>query len=466
MDNVPKEGPILPTRPHPVQPPAPAAHSPELPKATISPESEQYKNALITAATADQNLYENIRKGVAKELGIRVSVFDQQVKDARKELAGELSHEDSLPFKEVEPCSDPVMGDALLNEIEIMVGRFIVCSKDAMVTIALWIVMTWFVDVIQVCPLAVITAPEKRCGKTVLLSLIGLLACRPIFASNISPAALYRTIDAWHPTLLIDEVDTFMKHNDELRGVINSGHTRSSAHVVRLVGDNHEPTQFSTWAAKALAGIGSLADTIMDRSIVLALRRKLPHEHVERLRHAEKETFDKLTRRLARFAIDNQEVVKVARPSLPETLNDRAQDNWEPLLAIADAAGGDWPQKARWAALKPSEAEDSTVSVGTDLLADIQEIFAEGGFDRMRTRDLVIALCRDDEKSWSAYNRGKSITSRQVSKRLAGFGIKSKDLRFPHGVFKGYEMKDFVDVCDRYLSPKMVVPCLSFIRRE
>jgi putative DNA primase/helicase len=123
--------------------------------------------------------------------------------------------------------------------------------------------MTWFMDVVEIAPLAVITAPEKRCGKSQLLFLLGRLAKRPLTASNVSPAALFRAVDAWRPTLLVDEADAFVRENDELRGIINAGHTRDSAYVVRVVGDDFKPTKFSVWGAKALAGIGHLADTLV-----------------------------------------------------------------------------------------------------------------------------------------------------------------------------------------------------------
>ncbi|MBK8318826.1 MAG: hypothetical protein IPL05_09715 [Betaproteobacteria bacterium] len=166
--------------------------------------------------------------------------------------------------------------------------------------------MTWFMDVVQVAPLAVITAPEKRCGKSQLLFLLGRLVHRPMAASNITSAALFRAVDAWKPTLLVDEADAFMKDNEELRGLLNCGHTRDSAYIIRVVGDDHTPKRFNVWGAKALAGIGHLADTIIDRSIVLELRRKLPHEEVLRLRHAEPGLFDDLSAKLARFAIDTR----------------------------------------------------------------------------------------------------------------------------------------------------------------
>ncbi len=194
--------------------------------------------------------------------------------------------------------------------------------------------MTWFIDVVQVAPLAVITAPEKRCGKSQLLFLLGHLVNRAISASNITPAALFRSINAWQPTLLIDEADAFMSENEELRGIINCGHTRDSAKIIRVVGENFTPTVFNVWGAKALAGIGHLPDTIMDRSIALELRRKLTHEKVERLRYADSRLFKNISAKLARFSQDYANQILQAKPELPDTLNDRAQDNWSHCLRL------------------------------------------------------------------------------------------------------------------------------------
>jgi putative DNA primase/helicase len=152
------------------------------------------------------------------------------------------------------------------------------------------------------------------------------------------------------PTLLLDEADTFMRENEEQRGLLNAGHTREHAFVVRVVGDEHRPKRFSVWGAKALAGIGSLPDTIMDRAIPLRLRRKMVYERSEALRHDDKAGFKRLARQFARWAADNAQAVAHARLDPLAGLNSRAQDNWEPLLAIADAAGGDWPMRARRAA--------------------------------------------------------------------------------------------------------------------
>ena len=299
--------------------------------------------------------------------------------------------------------------------------------------------------------MAVITAPEKRCGKSQLLDLIGRLSRRPLVASNISPAAIFRVIEAQHPTLLIDEADAFMKYNEEIRGILNSGHTRQSAYVIRVAGDNHEPQQFSTWGAKAISGIGKLADTLMDRAIILRLRRKLPHEKVERLRHSEADMFKILASKLARFASDNGGIIGKSRPALPDELNDRAQDNWEPLLAIADYAGGNFPKKAREAAISISSNQHETGSLFTELLADIKEVFDTRGYLRISSSELLEHLLADDTKPWQVYKNDKPINHHQLANLLKEFGIKAQTIRTPKGTPKGFMREWFDDAFDRCL---------------
>ncbi len=315
-----------------------------------APVEETISEAVARLSALPPLEYEKVRKAEAEKLGIdRVTVLDKEVENARRPAQTENSPAEMFPS--IEPYSETVDGAALLEEIAETIRRFIVCDPETVTAATLWIVFTWLIDRVQVAPLAVITAPEKRCGKSQLLDLIGRLSRRPLVASNISPAAIFRVIEAHAPTLLIDEADAFLKDNEEARGILNSGHTRQSAYVIRVVGEDHIPTQFSTWGAKAISGIGVLADTLMDRAVVLELRRKLPHENVERLRHADPADFQRLTSMLARYSEDTGRMTETARPLLPDSLNDRAQDNWEPLLAIADNAGSDWPRLAREAAL-------------------------------------------------------------------------------------------------------------------
>ena len=393
------------------------------------------------------HVYERQRKEAAKALGIRAAILDSLVQNLRKGI--DLGSD--LPFDTVTPWPEPVDPARVLDDIAAAIRRFIVCTPEVANTVALWAAMTWFMDSVHVAPLALITAPEKRCGKTQLMTIISRLSARAVVASNISPAALYRAIQAWSPALMIDEADTFMRDNEELRGIINCGHTRDTAFIVRSTGDDHTPTRFSTWGAKAIAGIGRLADTLMDRSIILELRRKLPTEQVERLRHAEPSLFPNLRSMLARFAEDCQEEVRIARPDLPESLNDRQQDNWEPLLAIAQVVGGDWPDKALKAALKLSGTESMAQTIGTELLTDIRAIFESRNIDRIKTADLIDALCDDDEAPWCTYNRGKPISSRQIAKRLKDYGITSGTIRISGTTAKGYLLADFTEAFSRYI---------------
>jgi putative DNA primase/helicase len=392
--------------------------------------------------------YDRVRDIEAKRMSVRVSTLDAAVAKLRPASgAGKAGM-----FPSVEPWPEAVDGEVLLHEIRQLVRRFIVCEPEVRSACALWIAFTWMIEHVNVAPLAVITAPEPRCGKSNMLDFIGRLSMRPLVASNVSPAAVFRVIEAHRPTLLIDEADSFLKDNDELRGVINSGHTRASAYVIRTVGDDHEPKQFSTWGAKAISGIGRMPQTIMDRAIVLELRRKMQGEHVEKLRHADTRDFERLRRMLARFAGDAGPTVERARPEIPATLNDRAADNWEPLLSIADAAGGGWPVLARSAALKLSGVESEPLSLTTELLADVRDVFERENVPRISSADLLRALCDDDEGPWATYNRGKPMTPRTLARLLSAYQISSKTIRIGYDTPKGFDRAQFADAFCRYLS--------------
>ena len=355
-------------------------------------------------------------------------------------------------FPVISPWPDPVDGAALLHELAALIRRHVIAEPATINAAALWVVFTWFIDVVDVAPIANVTAPERRCGKTVLLTVLGRLSCRSLTVSNIAPAALFRTVQLWTPTLLIDEVDSFLAVHDEARGILNAGFTRDSAFVIRCVGDEHTPTCFNIWGAKALCGIGKIADTLADRSIPLRLRRKLTGERTVKLRHADPSAFAERVAQLARFAIDNREAVRNARPAEIEGLNDRTNDCWEPLLAIAEVAGGDWPRLARVAAIALHGLEEEAPSIGVELLTAIKAVFEAKHCSRLFSTDLLEALVADDESPWATWNRGKPMTVRQLSSKLAGYGIKSKQLRigFDSGR-KGYEQSDFVEAWRCYL---------------
>lgn len=210
---------------------------------------ETLEQAIQRLAQLSRLAYEQIREAEAKTLNLRVSVLDQEI--AKHRAASASTKEDSGLFPVTEAWPAPVDGDQLLNDICSLIRYYIICNTETAIAATLWVSFTWLIDQAKVAPIAMITAPEKRCGKSQLLDLIGRLSRRPLVASNISPAAIFRVIEAHQPTLLIDEADAFLRDNEEARGILNSGHTRQSAYVIRVVGDDHEAQQFSTWGAKA-----------------------------------------------------------------------------------------------------------------------------------------------------------------------------------------------------------------------
>jgi hypothetical protein len=398
--------------------------------------------------------YDRLRKIEAKKLGVSVSALDQEVKKQRR-FEQTKSEEESEIFPAVDPWPEPIIVCDLLQDITQLFKRFAILPTHADTALALWVMFTWVIDQVSVSPILAVSSPEKRCGKTTVISLLGQLVCKPLLAANISAAALFRTIELWQPTMIIDEADTFIRDSDELRGMINSGHTRPTAYVVRTTGDDFMPKRFSTWGAKAIAIIGSLPDTLHDRSIVISLRRKLTYEQTEKLRHADPQIFITLQRKLLRFAHDQGEIIRNTRLMFPSdlTISDRALDNWEPLFAIANLAGSTWTDKAYQAAAHLSGHEKEALPIGTELLSDIEKVFKEKTLFKIHTVDLINALCEDEESPWAMYNlRGqdKRITPRQLSRLLAPYHIHSRNIEIAGIQRKGFDRHTFVEAWERY----------------
>ncbi|MBS0236394.1 MAG: DUF3631 domain-containing protein [Proteobacteria bacterium] len=419
----------------------------------VQPISSPVPVAIQRLATMNELEYEQNRKEMAKQLGIRTTVLDKAVNAQRAEQHRQSSVEGMFP--EVEPWGEPVCPDSLLTEIAAYIEKFAVLSSRQSTAIALWLCFTWCVDYVDIAPILAITSPEKRCGKTTVLTLVDSLACRTLSCSNLSPAALFRAIEEWRPTLVIDEADTFLETNEELRGIINAGHTRNNAYVLRAVATNNDfkPKKFNVWGAKAIAKIGDLQDTLRDRSIVIELRRKLNTEHTEKLRHKCLEEAKIIQRKLRRFADDNAYKLPDQQPNIPDGLSARAQDNWEPLIAIAMLAGEEWRKRAVTAAIALSDVNSEPPSFGVRLLEDVRSIFADLGHARIPTSDLITRLCEDEEKPWSTFNRKGNITARELATLLKPFGISSNTIRigYPGQTVKGYHLEDFQDAFGRYL---------------
>lgn len=398
--------------------------------------------------------YQLIRVDTAKFLNITLNAFDKLVKNVRDDLA---ENTQSLVV-DIKPCSEPVTDIALIvSLIYQILEDHIACTDAVKVAGTLWILMTWFIPAAQILPIAWINAPEKRCGKTTLLILMSRLSKKSLSTSNITSPALYRCIEAYKPTLFIDEADTFINDDKEMRGILNAGHSLQLSEVFRCVGDDNKPTAFDVYCAKAISGIGKIHSTLIDRSISLTLHRKINKESKKRVRDLPIDVTNKIQSQLARWSNDNMDAVKAAKPVLPHYINDRAQDNWEILLKIAMMLGDDWLEKAHNACIEISGIESDEPSLNEQLLADTQTVFNLYGTNRLLSRDLLAGLCRDPEMVWSTLNHGKPMTLHQIARRLSEFKISSKDmraldLRGKEVRGKGYDLDDFQDTFLRYLS--------------
>ena len=365
------------------------------------------------------------------------------------------------------PWPSRVVGAGLLDTLVATVRRYVVLpTVHAARAIALWVVLTYCETAVNILPLLLVTSPTKRCGKTRLVELVGALACRALPTSNITAAAPYRAIDTFHPTLLLDEGDTFLNDDPELRGVINAGHTRHTARVIRCVGEDSEPAIFSTWCPKLLAMIGTPADTVIDRSVVITLERKTAGEPVDHLRaEAAPLAFADVRRRLRRWADDHLTDLRTADPAIPSSLHDRAADNWRPLLAIAQLAGGAWPTLAAQAAVALSGHDGDDDPLAEQVLADLYAIFHDPATafeaperDRLSTAHVVELLVALDARPWATYNTktGKPVTQYQVARLLKRFGVRPVKARIDAKATNCYHRSDLEPAWRRYSPPVQV----------
>ncbi|MFT5451300.1 MAG: hypothetical protein ACI9N9_000784 [Enterobacterales bacterium] len=412
--------------------------------------SEKAKSIINDIAKLPELDYQLARIHTAKFLNVTLKAFDQLVKSARNKL--DAGKDEGLVVY-TKPSSEPVLDIALIvSLIYQILEDHVACTDSVKVAATLWILMTWFIPASHVLPIAWINAPEKRCGKSTLLTLMSRLSKKSLSTSNITGSALFRSIESYKPTLFIDEIDTFINDNEGIRGVLNAGHSRDNPYIMRCVGDDNEPISFNVYGAKAISGIGKIPDTLIDRSIPLTLRRKMKNESKKRVRDLPIDVTNKIQSQLARWSNDNMTAIEEAKPVLPPYINDRAQDNWEILLKIAMILGDDWLEQAYKSCIEISGVENDDPSIAEQLLADIQTVFKIKNTDRLLTRDLISGLCHDPEMLWVTFNQGKRITARQVANILSGFRISSKDLRVGNARGKGYDLGNFQDTFSRYLS--------------
>lgn len=359
----------------------------------------------------------------------------------------------------------PLVGCRILDEIAACIARFVILSQSELLIISLWIAHTWAFEVSDATPYIAVTSAEMRSGKTRLLEILDLLVRGPWRTGRVTAAVLARKIESDTPTLLLDEWDATARGNQEfteaLRGILNVGHRRNGkVSVCGPKSAGYQAMDFRVFCPKVIAGIGKLPETIADRSIPIRLKRKAPGERVERFRiKIVSEEANKLTARLNGWVMGILESLKNARPRLPECLSDRQQEGAEPLLAIADAAGGDWPARARDALadlhLSGSGREES---VGVILVSDIRDIFAERRVEALASKELAEGLAKVEGRPWPTWDNGRPMTPNTLARLLAPFDVLPRNLRIRSSVVKGYRREFFSDCWNRYLCP---VPAIA-----
>jgi hypothetical protein len=360
----------------------------------------------------------------------------------------------ALNLSDPELWPDTVDGAKLLDDIAVTFRRFVVLPPHADVVEALWCVHAHALDAFGISPVLEINSPELECGKSVNQSVMRRMAPRGLTTTSISMSSIFRTVEKFKPTLFVDEGDAFLSLNEDLRGILNSSHLRNDAFVIRTEGDEHEPRAFSTWCAKSIALIGNLPPTLRSRAITVQMKRKTGQDKVEDFHgHHPYPELEVLKKQAWRWTHDNLSTIRDARPSMPDGLINRTKDNWSPLFAIAEVAGGGWPKKCMDAAWAFQKGKPDETSIGVMLLSDIQDLFRESEGEPLPTEEILNELSKLDERPWSEWKKGKPITAVQLARLLKPFGIRPTTIRIGDKTPKGYNIEDCVDAFRRYIPP-------------
>ena len=340
-------------------------------------------------------------------------------------------------------------GARILDRLAQRIRQHVVLSDAEAVAVTLWAAHTHCFRQFRVSPRLGITSPERGCGKTTLLLVLNQVVRDGLMAAHATPAAVFHVINAKAPTLLFDEADASFGAA-ELIAILNTGHQRDAAYVLRA-GFPGGAKRFATWAPAAYAVLQQVPDTLASRSIIVSLRRKGPAQSCQALDDVAIRQLLKCKSKLEKWCFTNRKLLGRSVPQMPECLQNRAADNWHPLVAIADAAGGDWPASARQAARALTKKEQP--AIGTQLLEDVRHIMG-GGVDRIFSSDLAVELAALEGRPWTNFEGRGAITPSSVAKMLAPYGIAPKNIRDGQKVLKGYRPKQFEDAFVRYLKPK------------
>src|SRR6516164_4834349 len=383
-------------------------------KWTSTPTPELTNEVVINLAGLTPLQYAQQLAREAKKYKTPVKLLEKAVEAARVEQEAERLLE---PHWEVTPAEDPVDAAKMFAAIEARILHHVAMPQHLAFVVALWIGQNWIHEHATYSQILFVTSAERDSGKSTLMGVIGFMVRRSLLSVGISAAALYRSIERWHPTFVIDEADEAFVDNPDLRQVINSGWTRGQG-VVRCDPDTNEPRKFSTFCPKAIAGRRTKApDTIMSRAILIMQKRRTRDESIAHFSHVDDDGFIRLRSQLARWAADNGEMLGLAHPAMPDGFLNRTASNWQLIFAIADSLDEEAGGRARTAAQQIVGVTD-LISAGGELLREFKTMFDRSTLDYL------------------------------ISKSVGPKGAQAK----------GYRKSDFTDAWDRYLPPTEKTP--------
>jgi hypothetical protein len=383
--------------------------------------------------------------------------------------------------EEIEPWAEPVDGHELAEQLCAVFKRYLVLDEGSVRTLALWVFGSYLANCFQKFPILRVISPVKRCGKSTLLDCFELLVCRPLVTASISASSLYRLIEKYHPTMLMDEADSFAKDDEDIRNIVNGGYEKGRP-AIRVNKETMEPEIFDTFGPKVLASISSLHATIEDRSLFVRMERKARNQDVEMLCDDPKLPFLELRRKLTRWANDHAVRIESTRVPRPPHLDSRAWDKWRPIYAIVSyfKEGSRWPYHVGTISGKMTREYDVEDSVLTEILLKMRAMFRRRSVQLLAeykkagtsweqlaeedkrwvkflpTTDILAELNSDDESTWADWKKGdkEGLTTQRLSKELKEFKIKSVQLQYNQKRHRGYSLDaKLEDAFRRYLPP-------------
>ena len=368
-----------------------------------------------------------------------------------------MNHDNNQGIYMPEPWPEPVNGLDLVQQMRALYEQYLILPDGASIVLPFWALHTYAVNVFDYSPRLCIKSAAPQCGKTQLLQLLELTTYNPVNISSITAAGIFRTIAALHPTLLIDEADAYMNGNNEIRGIVNAGYKRGGKVLRTIATKNDYITKtFDCYGAMAIAGIGNRDATIMDRSIIIIMRRAGPHDRrVKKLRERlVKPQTTKLQRMCMRYMMDNVNAISEIFPDMPNFLNGRAADIWESLFAIAQHISPDLVSDLTYAAARLCPVSDDAETRSIQLLADIRQVFEKMGVDFLATDELLRHLYQFETRPWADKEYGKTVlTCITMANMLRDFEISPQQVRIGNKIKRGYVRAAFTDTFERYLPP-------------